>query len=301
MIVIGGIISGLLTALLQSLSYVCSAAFIRQYRSPLRLVIFSQLAMGAFCLPFSFWVFPPELLDNLGRYLSTLLVWVIVFSLGQISFFAALRSIEPSRLSSLLGLKIILLSLFSVVILNHGLGTGKWMAVLLATLAAVGMNWSGGKSFTPIGLFWLLCTLVFYSLADITETKLVLMMPIERIGIIRAAIASGIICYTVLGAVTLFTLTRFRWTTRQFVKSIPFAAFWFTSQVSLFVCFGLIGPVFGNVIQSSRGMISIAIGMLLMYYKVYGLDAKISPRMWLRRAVAAVLMTTGIILYAVSE
>ena len=48
-------------------------------------------------------------------------------------------------------------------------------------------------------------------------------------------------------------------------------------------------------------MISIAIGMLLMYYKVYGLDAKISPRMWLRRAVAAVLMTTGIILYAVSE
>ena len=38
-------------------------------------------------------------------------------------------------------------------------------------LAAVGMNWSGGKSFTPIGLFWLLCTLVFYSLADITETE----------------------------------------------------------------------------------------------------------------------------------
>ncbi|WP_294437623.1 hypothetical protein [uncultured Victivallis sp.] len=86
----------------------------------------------------------------------------------------------------------------------------------------------------------------------------------------------------------------------QFVLSIPFAVSWFLSQVALFVCFGLLGTVFGNVIQASRGLISIGIGMLLVRWGLGKLDARISRRMWLRRIAAGILMTAAIILYAVS-
>ncbi len=38
-----GIVSGLLTALLFSISYICSAGFMNRYRSPLRLLVDSQI------------------------------------------------------------------------------------------------------------------------------------------------------------------------------------------------------------------------------------------------------------------
>ena len=168
--------------------------------------------------------------------------------------------------------------------MRESLAVGQWLAVVLSAAAAVGMNWSGGNRFTMKGLFWLLVTLVFYSLTDMTENHLV-RMP-EGGGIMRTAFGVGVTCYAILGILTLPMLWKFRWTTRQFVLAIPFAASWFFSQVALFVCFGLLGAVFGNVIQASRGLISIGIGMLLLRFGLGNLDARISRRMWLRRIAA---------------
>ena len=113
--------------------------------------------------------------------------------------------------------------------------------------------------------------------------------------------AIGAVCYSILGIATLPFLLKFRWTGKQFIRSAPFAFAWYLSQVALFVCFGMLGTVFGNVIQASRGLISIAIGMLLLHYGFGKLDAKISGSMWLRRAIAAILMTAGIILYSLAQ
>ena len=110
-----GIAAGLVSALLQSVSYLCSAGFMLKYRSPLRLVIFSQLVMGAFCLPFVPFVFPRGLQDRLPEFAMWVCVWLVVFSIGQVAFFSALRSIESSRISSLLGLKIVVLAFLYVV------------------------------------------------------------------------------------------------------------------------------------------------------------------------------------------
>ena len=227
-----------------------------------------------------------------------MIAWIGCFTVGQIGFFTTLRSIEASRMSSLLGLKIVVLAFLYVVVMRESLAVGQWLAVVLSAAAAVGMNWSGGNRFTMKGLFWLLVTLVFYSLTDMTENHLV-RMP-EGGGIMRTAFGVGVTCYAILGILTLPMLWKFRWTTRQFVLAIPFAASWFFSQVALFVCFGLLGAVFGNVIQASRGLISIGIGMLLLRFGLGNLDARISRRMWLRRIAAGVLMTAAIILYAVS-
>ena len=161
------------------------------------------------------------------------------------------------------------------------------------------MNWSGGAHFTWKGIGYLAAALVFYSLTDMAETHLV-RLPRE-IGIFQAAIGMGVVCYGVLGVLTLPLLWRFRWTKRQFVLALPFAVTWFLSQVVLFVCFGLLGTVFGNVIQASRGLISIGIGIVLLRFGLGKLDAEISGEMWIRRIVAAVLMTAGIVLYSLAS
>ncbi len=296
---ITGIVAGLLCAFLQAVSYVCSAGFMRKYRSSLRLVIFSQLGMGVFCLPLVPFLYPEGLDGRGGEFLLWVGIWIVVFAIGQIAFFNALRSIEASRMSSLLGLKIIVLAVISVVFLRHPLNSLQWTAVLISTLAAVGMNWSGGAHFTGKGMIWLLLALVFYSLTDMAETHLV-RLP-QGIGVFRSAIGMGVVCYGVLGLLTLPMLLRFRWTNRQFVLAAPFAVSWFLSQVVLFVSFGLLGTVFGNVIQASRGLISIAIGIVLLHLGFGKLDAEISREMWIRRIAAAVMMTAGIVLYSLAS
>ena len=113
-----GIAAGLVSALLQSTSYVCSANFMLKYKSPLRLVIFSQLVMGAFCLAFVPFLFPRELLNRLPEFALWVGAWLLCFSIGQTAFFNALRSIESSRISSLLGLKILVLSVIYVLMMR---------------------------------------------------------------------------------------------------------------------------------------------------------------------------------------
>ena len=63
-----GIFAGIATALLQAISYVCSASFMQKYRSSLRLVIFSQLVMGAFSLLFLPFFFPTGLEGQLWKF-----------------------------------------------------------------------------------------------------------------------------------------------------------------------------------------------------------------------------------------
>ena len=294
-----GIIAGLLSALLQAVSYLCSAEFMLKYKSSLRLVIFSQLAMGVFCLPFLPFLFPRQLSGMLPEFLLWTGAWIVCFTVGQTAFFNTLRTIEASRMSSLLGLKIIVLSIIYVLIMRTSLSLLQWVAVLMSTLAAVGMNWSGGTRFSLRGILWLLITLVAYSLTDMTETHLVSMPKTGNI--IHDSFAIGTVCYSLLGILTLPFLLKFRWTTKQFVKSVPFALTWYLSQVALFVCFGLLGTVFGNVIQASRGLISIGLGILLLSIGLGRLDSRISPAMWVRRIAAAILMTAGIVLYSIAK
>ncbi len=294
-----GIIAGVVTALLQSFSYIFSAGFMMKYKSSLRLVIFSQLVMGVFCLPIAPLLFPVELWKMLPEFLLGILMWVLFFVTGQTAFFNTLRSIEASRVSSLLGLKIIVLSVIYVLWKGHGLGSWQWLAVFLSAIAAMAMNWSGGSRFTLRGMLWLALTLVAYSLTDMAETYLV-RMPASG-NVIMDACGVAAVCYLLLGILTLPMLFKYRWSRKQFVMAMPFGLAWFLSQVSLFICFGLLGTVFGNVIQSSRGLFSIGLGIILLHYGYGKLDAKIGGKMWLRRGIAAALMTIAIIIYSLAQ
>ena len=87
----------------------------------------------------------------------------------------------------------------------------------------------------------------------------------------------------------------------QLTYGSPYGVLYFSSQVALFVSFGAIGPVFANVIQSSRGIISVIIGIVLGRMGFAALDAKGDRRLWVRRMICAVIMTSAIIIYAISS
>ena len=76
--------------------------------------------------------------------------------------------------------------------------------------------------------------------------------------------------------------------------ALPFSLLWLGSQMTLLICFGLIGPVFGNVIQSSRGLFSVIFGVVVCRLGVYVMEKSASGKLWLRRALAALLMIGGI-------
>ena len=65
-------------------------------------------------------------------------------------------------------------------------------------------------------------------------------------------------------------------------------------------CFALVAPVFGNVILASRGIFSVLLGALLAVIGIRGVDANISKKQWIRRAIAALLMVLAIGIYSFS-
>jgi cytochrome c biogenesis protein CcdA len=72
---------------------------------------------------------------------------------------------------------------------------------------------------------------------------------------------------------------------------------WLLGMAGLYTCFGLVGVVFGNILQSTRGMMSIAIGAALAHAGWHALETRVDPQTLVRRLLAAALMTAAIALY----
>ena len=255
--------------------------------------------MMLMAFPFLLWLFPFRLIDKPLEFAGILFFWVTVFFLGQGCFFAAQRFFEASRLSSLLGLKIIVLAVV-FVIGGHGmLNLWQVLAVALAAIAGMVFNWSGSARSSFAGWMLLLTTLVCYSFADISETELVIRVHNNSgYSLLRSAFAMTALAYTVLGLMSLPFIHHFKPTWDQACKVSPYSLIWLTSQVALFACFALINPVFGNVILATRGLFSVAFGAMLPLFGLSALDSKVSRRKWIQRSAAALLMTIAIALYS---
>ena len=115
---------------------------------------------------------------------------------------------------------------------------------------------------------------------------------------LHSALAVTSIVYTVLGLAALPFIKCVHATGAQFRMAFPYAVIWLMSQASLFICFGNIRPVFGNVILATRGPLSVAFGALLPLLGLAALDSKISARKWIQRGVAALIMVGAIALYS---
>ena len=289
---LGGIVAGLVSAFLQSSAYVFSRRFIVRHQSPFKLMIYGTLHLAIFSVvmlmvltPFVNFTFTPVA----GA-------WMVVFAvcgcLGNFSFFRALRDIEASRLSSLMGLKLAVLTPLNLFFVSDLPGIWQIISILLSMLAAVGMNFTGG----PLklrGLIFLGITLVCYSMTDIAAAEMTRMV---NCGHLSAFYATSL-AFTAMGAAPAIMLWKMKFEKECFKDAFPYGAFWFAAMILLFMTFGLIGVLYGTIIQATRGVFSVILGWALLKAGIDRLEPEVSTAAWIRRLVMALLMIGAIALY----
>ena len=293
-----GILAGFFSALLQSTSYVFSRRFVLKHHDPGLLVVYSQAVMCLFGIATLAATLPFVRLPLTGQFGALLATFVAASNIGYFCFFRALREIEASRLSSLLGLKIIVLAAVSITLLHQPLHGLQYLAVTLSAVAAVGMNFTGGP-LNRRGCLFLLLTLLAYATADLVETKMILLMPGDRLFLNSIAVTG--IAFTALGCVSSLALFRMKHSRQCLVDAIPYAVSWYLAMIFLFASFGAIGVLFGNIIQASRGLISVLLGVVLLKAGLDNLEPRVEAKAWLRRIVMALLMLAAMSLYSLAK
>jgi len=292
-----GIGFGFGAALFQSLSYLCIRIFNKRHDNTIiTLLALSHILMGLISVPLAAWLWA-EAMPPVSQYGLSLLGTAGFYLLGQFFLFAAIIHSEPSRVSPLLGLKVFILTLISVVFLRQHFDAGKWVAVLLTTAAVLLLSGSGkGRlegRFILLGLLACVC----YCLSDLCIK--VLVDHFAFLGILRGAVMATALSYILCGVVGAAAVamnpkhsTRDTW-----LYAVPFAASWFLAMIFLFSCFGLTGVVFGNILQSTRGIISIVLGFIIAHIGFETLEPKPSKQTIIQRMVAALLMTAAVVLF----
>ena len=293
-----GIIGGILSAALQSGSYVFSRVFILKHKSSLELAVFSQLLMGIFGLVTIPLLLPFIQFPATSAFFILLLMCVLSFMAGQYGFFQTLRELEASRLSSLLGLKIVILAVTAMIITHTPLHFLQWIAIILCSTGAVGMNFTGGR-ITLKAAAWLIFMLVAYSVCDLLEAELIRQMNGRSLIVDSTAVAA--LMYLLLGVLTLPLLLKYRWSLRKCTDSLPYAASWYCAIILLFLCYDSIGAVFGNIVQASRGIISVMLGAWLLHLGYEHLEPRVGRKAWCRRFLMAVVMICAMSLYSYAQ
>lgn len=289
---------GLLMALFQSMAHLFSRAFIKKHNNDfLRLLCLSHIVIGVVSLPLAVLMRPAEM-PPVSEYIVSLLCCAGFYLVGQALFFAAIAHSEPSRVSPLLGLKILMLAVINAVFLGMDFGVAKWVAVGLSTTAIFLLSNSGGKmGVRPLVFAVLAC--VGYSLSDLNIK--ILVDKFDFMGVFGRSILTSSMCYVLCGLVGAIALMfcRGRTDKETWLYALPFSVTWFISIIFLFSCFSLVGVVFGNILQSTRGLISVVLGFAIAHAGFETWEPKVEKKIFLQRLLAALLMTSAVGLFLI--
>jgi drug/metabolite transporter (DMT)-like permease len=295
---LSGIGFGLGAAACQSLSYIFSRRFVgRTGATPALLLIASHLIMGAgslLLLP----LLAPRHLPPLADFALPLAGAAAFYLVAQLGLFHVLRLVESSRVAPLLGLKVVVLACLAVLLMRQGLHPLQWAAVGLSALAAWLLNEAGGR--VPARCLAVLgMSIGCYCLSDLSIG--VLMQRLEGVEP-SPAFTGAALTYILCALLTLpFAFRRELRQPRLWVLAAPFAVAWFGAMCLLYACFGAIGVVFGNIVQSTRGILSVVIGWGLARIGHTHLESHVGRRVIWRRATGALLMLAAVALYLLAR
>ncbi len=297
MITLLGIAFGVATALSQCFAYIFSRLFVIRHRNAMwQLLLVSHLYMGAVSLVALAFVWPDGL-PPLATYLWPSIGAGGFYLLGQTGLFVLMRLTNPSRVAPLLGSKILILALLASLVFGKTVTPIQWLAVMACFSAVLVLNFSGGSLPLP-GIAMLLFTCTGYSLSDIHIDKLV--HALGNLPTLHAAVFGALLTYSLLGIVAAVILPVAK-PGKLFVDwrlSIPFAALWFLAMLTLFACIGLVGPVFAIILQSTRGLMSVLLGVILAQRGWSNVEQHVTRKVLAQRVAAAALMIAAVALYA---
>jgi len=305
-----GVVSGLAAAFFSAVSYLVSRHYGLGQRAmgrkgaALRLLAVSHLLMAAVCIPLT-WAAWPATSPPVRLFAAPLALSVGLYLLGQSSLFAALKRVEASRIAPLLGLKIVMLAVIVSFVLGHVLDTRQWLAVALSVAAAVMLQ--AGRGAVPAQAFgFVLSCCLCFAIADIYIIRLIdglqagAMTSSAVISRLHAGGLAMTLTYGLCGLLFVPLVVGLRpYTRTDWVAASQYASAWLLSMVGLYCCFGLVGVVFGNILQSTRGVMSVAIGAALAHLGWHELEQRVDRATLLRRLAAALLMTAAIALYVI--
>lgn len=298
MMFFSGILSGLAAACCFSLAYLFSRLFYEKSgKNPLHLLAISQLQMGILALL----LFPFVWSDvPLSFGLILPLVGVAFFAmLGQISFFFTLQHAHPSQITPLLALKIVILAFASIVFLRKKISLLQWVSIGMCFGATFLLHFSGGSIPVKV-LIGVLVTCIGYALGDVFVTMLI--KHLDVIGSTNPALLGTCLVYATLGMFGII-LAAFMWKDIQTFSVWKFAVYFsmvfFVADIFLFTTFKLVGPVFGNIVQSTRGVLSIIFAKIVAQKGLFYLEENVGRTVMFRRLLAAFLFSAAIAVYVI--
>ena len=309
-----GIPIGLAAAVLQSTSYLVSAAFVRAHadrrgagaalvaRSFLAMGVVSAVALPAFCAA------RPGLVAPLRTWFPAALGTIAANVVAQVAMAATLRAADASRVSPLLGVKILFLALLGIVLAGDRYGSLQWGGIALSLAAAELLSRSGGR-LGAAGALGVGATAAFYALSDfgirvqqdafhawalhLAERGI---EPLPAIGANMAILFGD---YALGGAVALAAMPfTGRYAALDWSRHIlPYAAVWLGAMALLYVSFDLLGVVHGTIVQSTRGLLSIGLGWALARWGGTALERRLPPGVLAGRVAAGILMFLAIVVF----
>ena len=296
-----GIAVGFLAAFLQSCSYLVSARYVRLSGRPAWTL-----------LPPSYLLMAPAAAAVVAATLPLAqgpIPWRAAFApafwsmaccvVANATMIQMLRSVDASLASPMLGLKVPMLAAFYTFALARPCTALQWAAVGLVLAATAALAFAG-RRLGRAGWGWLLATCAGFSLSDwlIGET-FAAVEPAFPSFAPRAIFSLGYIYLVCAGAAAFAMpfcppLPRAGWLR----WAAPYAAVWFVAMAALYACFALCGIVLGNIVQNTRGLLSIALGWLVARAGRTDLEERVSRAVLARRVAAAALLLAAVALYA---
>ncbi len=294
-----GILMALTSAVLQTCSYFLSRWFLHRNHADTRLLFglchvqMSLMALLALPLLLHGPLPPP------GPWIGWLISYTAFYLAGQFLLFVALQKADSSLVVPLLGLKIPILALFSVFFQGQSPPPIGWLAVVLATAAALMLAPPGRR----VNLQVLLLTAgvcLFYSGADLSIPGAVRgLSGASRLPNVLAVCLTSVLVLPP-GAIVLWR--RRSVATRQaHLDAIPYSASWLFAMMFFFTAITSLGVVLCNIIQSSRSLMAVFAGAILAHRGWTHIDSLRSRRMFAQRLAGAVLMLVAIVLYVGSR
>lgn len=295
-----GILWGLATAGIQAFCYLLARHYLTRYGSPRQLLFVSQLFLGIFSLCGVGILLPGELLKQWQLYPA----WLLCsggYLVGQFTFFAAQRKIESSRLASLYSVKMIVVAIFSAWIIGEALNPGRWLGILLAVAAVFIINYSRQSGFDCRGLGVLAVAIVGFALSDIGAKLLLDRERALGMSFVAAGMLTVSLNFLLAAVLLLSAIGKHLPPWHGFRPALPYAVCWYAGVMGTFVCMGILGATFGNVVQSSRGIIALLLGILVARLGYGHLESRATRQVWIQRSVGAGLMCGAIALFALNS